>query len=175
VKTCKYLWFRRKANYLREHRQVLRNRAYNLYYKHKYKTAMWRVFRRLKNIFGDAERQPTSVEEVLALVKPQLESAMAVIERCAIQGPLHRNAALRRKEKMLKTIIAVCRRRNLLTVSQEDIKWKAPHKILGYTEPKICLLREPRPWQLPGWKSVHMLKKEYAKWYKKSGRGERQA
>lgn len=31
---------------------------------------------------------------------------------------------------------------------------------IGYTLPECTMIREPRPWQLPGWKSPWMLKRD---------------
>lgn len=170
ISTLKFQWFRRNPRYLVKHRKVLRNRNYNLWWKHKYKRGMWRVLRRVKDYMADDNQKFDSVEEVTSILKPTLDAAFLCLEKCVIQGVLKKGTAANRKSKMLKLIIRLCRGKGILTLTEEERKFTAPHKILGYEPPECLDLREPRPWQLPGWKSPWTLKTEYAKWLKKSGR-----
>ena len=38
--------------------------------------------------------------------------------------------------------------------------WDMASQAIGYTLPECTMIREPRPWQLPGWKSPWMLKRD---------------
>ena len=38
--------------------------------------------------------------------------------------------------------------------------WDVASQAIGYTLPECTMIREPRPWQLPGWKSPWMLKRD---------------
>lgn len=46
------------------------------------------------------------------------------------------------------------------TFATESVNSLVLLQAIGYTLPECNLMREPRPWQLPGWKSPWMLKRE---------------
>mmetsp|Transcript_138743 Transcript_138743/g.386907 ORF Transcript_138743/g.386907 Transcript_138743/m.386907 type:complete len:158 (-) Transcript_138743:154-627(-) len=144
-------------------RREIRNRAYNIFMKNKYKKAMKKVLRYTVELeFGDL--QPDSFEAVMAEIKDQLDFACRTVDEVCVQGVIHRNTAARRKDRMCRAILRGCVVKGLL--EQPTDPFKPAFETLGYEMPECHLTREPRPWQLPGWKSPWMLKREYDKWLK---------
>jgi len=171
--SCYTLYFRRWRYYEDRARRNLRNRAYNIFMKNKYKKAMKKVLRyTVELIYGD--KQPASHQEVMDEVKEMLDEACEVIDEVTVQGVLHRNTAAKRKDRMFRAILRGSEKKGLITrpsVEEDPQNRFVPaYKIIGYELPECNYVREPRPWQLPGWKSPWMLKWEWEKWRKLTGR-----
>mmetsp|Transcript_27421 Transcript_27421/g.64486 ORF Transcript_27421/g.64486 Transcript_27421/m.64486 type:complete len:305 (-) Transcript_27421:62-976(-) len=171
--SCYTLYFRRWRYYEDRARRNLRNRAYNIFMKNKYKKAMKKVLRYTVELeYGD--KQPASHQEVMDEVKDMLDEACEVIDEVTVQGVLHRNTAAKRKDRMFHAILRGSEKKGLITRPsvEEDPqnRFLPAYKIIGYELPKCNYVREPRPWQLPGWKSPWMLKWEWEKWRKLTGR-----
>lgn len=161
--SCHTLFFKSIWWYKDRARRNLRNRAYNIWMKNKYKKSMKRVLRRAVEI-AKGDWQPQSVDEVMSDIKGILDDACFTIDQVCVQGVLHRRTAARRKERMCRKIGWACIRKGLLTPPEDP--FMPCYKFIGYDMPRCTLTREPRPWQLPGWKSPWMLKQEYDKWKK---------
>lgn len=159
--SCFQLYFKSGFMYKDRARREIRNRAYNIFMKNKYKKAMKKVLRYTVELeFGDLK--PASVQEVMSEIKPLLDEACLTIDEVCVQGVLHRNTAARRKDRMCRAILRGCIAKGIAQKPEDP--FKPAYEILGYELPKCYKLREPRPWQLPGWKSPWMLKREYDKW-----------
>mmetsp|Transcript_76138 Transcript_76138/g.123028 ORF Transcript_76138/g.123028 Transcript_76138/m.123028 type:complete len:348 (+) Transcript_76138:56-1099(+) len=161
LKSCDTLYFRRYWQYKSRHRKNLRNRAYNIFQKNKYKKEMKKVLRYAEDLRTN-DVQPESVDQVMSEIKEKLDEACYVIDAVAVQGVLHRNDAADCKERMCIYILKACVKKGLLTMPEDP--FEPAYKAIGYQLPKCTLNREPRPWQLPAWKSPWMLLKEYNKW-----------
>merc|ERR1719401_2818947 len=108
------------------------------------------------------ELKPASHEEVMSEIKERLDEACLTIDEVSTQGVIHRNTAARRKDRMCRAILRGCIVKGLLEKPKDP--FEPAYKSIGYEMPKSSKSREPRPWQLPGWKSPWMLKREYTKW-----------
>jgi hypothetical protein len=131
--------------------------------KNKYKRAMKRVLTYCIELeFGDLA--PKSLDEVMGTIKSQLDEACEVVDEVCVQGVIHRNTAARRKDRMCRAILRGCIAKGLLEKPEDP--FIPAYKVIGYEMPPCYMTREPRPWQLPGWKSPWMLLREYKKWSK---------
>jgi len=169
-KTCKLLYFRRQARYMVEHRKVLRNRAYNLYYRNKYKRHTCYAIFEMRRLFADENWKPTSLKQVKRKLKPKMDTALIWIERATIQGTIKPRRAMMAKEKLFDALMHFAKGKKLIKVTKAQADFTPAYKLLGYELPVVHQRREPRPWQLPGWKSVYELKREYDTWLARSGR-----
>jgi len=173
VRSCYTLYFRRWKYYEDRARRNLRNRAYNIWMKNRYKKAMKKVLR-----FGyslqQGDWQPKSHQEVMDKCKNMLDEACEVIDEVTVQGVLHRNTAAKRKDRMFRCILSGSVKKGVLErpsyKENPENRFLPAYKIIGYELPECNFVREPRPWQLPGWKSPWMLKWEWEKWRKATGR-----
>jgi len=164
---CDKLYFRHWWEPKKRLRTELRNRAFNIFWKNRYKKQMRKVLRYAAELeFGDS--QPASLDEVMSNIKEQLDEACETIDFISVQGCLHRNIAARRKDRMCRRILRCCIAKGI--VEKPEDPFHVAHKVLGYNMPKCYAVREPRPWQLPGWKSPWMLRREFRKWEKDTGR-----
>jgi len=144
-------------------RRNLRNRAYNLFMKNKYKKKLRNVIRYTVGLeFGD--KQPSSKDEVMAEIKDKLDDACLTIDEVCVQGVLHRVDAAWAKDRMCRAILRGCIKKGLLEKPEDP--FEPAYQSIGYDMPVYTRTREPRPWQLPGWKSPWMLKREYDQWLK---------
>jgi len=169
--TCKLLYFRRRARYMNEHRRVIRNRAYNLYFRNKYKRKSCQAIFAMRYLFDSGSTfKPTSVKHVKKKLKSKMDIALIWIERAAVQGTIKPWRAKMAKEKLFNAMLQFCIGKKLIKPTRDELNFTPAYKLLEYELPVIHQLREPRPWQLPGWKSVYELKTEYDKWLEKSGR-----
>mmetsp|Transcript_32872 Transcript_32872/g.76015 ORF Transcript_32872/g.76015 Transcript_32872/m.76015 type:complete len:295 (+) Transcript_32872:57-941(+) len=173
VRSCYTLYFRRWKYYEDRARRNLRNRAYNIWMKNRYKKAMKKVLR-----FGyslqQGDWQPKSHQEVMDKCKAMLDEACEVIDEVTVQGVLHRNTAAKRKDRMFRCILSGSVKKGVLErpsyKENPENRFLPAYKVIGYELPECNFVREPRPWQLPGWKSPWMLKWEWEKWRKATGR-----
>jgi len=169
-KSCKLLYFRRRARYMDEHRRVLRNRAYNLYFRNKYKKNICLAIFAMRDQFANENWKPQSIQKVKKMFKVKIDTALIWIERATIQGVIKPRRAMQAKEKIFNALLEFCIGKKLIEITKEQRDFTPAYKLLEYELPKVHHRREPRPWQLPGWKSVYELKAEYDKWLEKSGR-----
>jgi len=161
LNSCKTLYFRRGDIYEDRHRRNLRNRTYNLFMRNKFKRMMRKVLKYAREIeFMD--RDPGSVEKVMDEMKPMLDEACLLIDETCVQGVLHRHLAARRKDRMCRGILRACVAKGYIEKPEDP--FKPAYEVIGYELPICYKIREPRPWQLPGWKSPWMLKREFDKW-----------
>jgi len=168
LKSCQNLYFRRPKPYADKHRRNLRNRSYNIHMKYKYKKAMKKVIRYCKNIMdGINEREFASMQEIIDGIQPYLDTAMITIDEVCVQGFIHRNYAARRKEKLCRYLFNAGLSKGL--VEKPADRYIPKKDLIPYDIPPCYKTREPRPWQLPGWKSPWMLKREYEKWRASKG------
>lgn len=165
--SCYTLYFRRWRYYEDRARRNLRNRAYNIFMKNRYKKAMKKVLRYCVEL-EHYDKQPDSHEQVMDEVKGMLDEACEIIDEVTVQGVLHRNTAAKRKDRMFRAVLRGSVKKGL--IKRPDDPFTPAYKAIGYTLPECNLMREPKPWQLPGWKSPWMLKREWEKWRKVSGR-----
>jgi len=164
--SCYQLYFKRGGIYRDRARRNIRNRAYNIFMKNKYKKAMKRVLRYTVELeYG--ELKPASHADVMSDIKEKLDEACVTIDEVCVQGVLHRNTAARRKDRMCRAILRGSIVKGLLEKPEDP--FEPAFKTIAYEMPKCNKTREPRPWQLPGWKSPWMLKREYDKWAKIKG------
>ncbi|CAJ1348051.1 unnamed protein product [Effrenium voratum] len=166
--SCYTLYFRRWRYYEDRHRRNIRNRAYNIFMKNRYKKAMKQVLNYCVRLEFYDTPAPGSVEAVMRQVKPKLDEACEWIDIVTVQGVIHRNRAAKKKDRMFRSLLRGCVAKGY--IDKPEDKWVPAYKLLGYKIPGCTHLREPRPWQLPGWKSPWMLKREYEKWRKLTGR-----
>lgn len=164
MKSCYNLYFKRKWPYKKRHQKNIRGRAYNIFHKNRYKRWVQRANRLSRRILDDRYEGPdfNSVAEVLAYVKPTLDKAFLTLDEVSIQGVLKRGEAVERKEFMCRLVVLACFKLGLF--KEKPDRYQAQYKILGYEPPVCTMLREPRPWQLPGWKSPWMMRAEWKKW-----------
>jgi len=163
MNSCYNLYFGNKKgfNYSDRARRNLRNRAYNIFMKNMYKKAMKRVLTYCIDLeFGDDT--PASLDAVWGDVKDLLDEACEIVDEVCVQGVIHRNTAARRKDRMCRAILRGSIVKGL--IKKPEDRFEPAYKTLKYEMPVCTLTREPRPWQLPGWKSPWMLKREYKKW-----------
>lgn len=165
--SCYTLYFRRWRYYEDRARRNLRNRAYNIFQKNRYKKAMKKVLRYCVEL-EHYEKQPESHQQVMDELKGMLDEACEIIDEITVQGVLHRNTAAKRKDRMFRAVLRGSVKKGLLKRPKDP--FTPAYKAIGYTLPECTMIREPRPWQLPGWKSPWMLKREWEKWRKVSGR-----
>lgn len=121
----------------------------------RYSTALYR---------GIMKPMPATLEEVWGDMKEQLDETCLCIDRACIEGVIHQQTAVDRKEMVLDRLLLALQKANIpLPVIPDlvDNRYTASWRRLGYTMPKCTWLREPRPWQLPGWKSAMDLRKEF--------------
>eukprot|EP00931_Biecheleriopsis_adriatica_P024443 TRINITY_DN1522_c0_g1_i2.p1 TRINITY_DN1522_c0_g1~~TRINITY_DN1522_c0_g1_i2.p1 ORF type:complete len:313 (-),score=82.67 TRINITY_DN1522_c0_g1_i2:98-1036(-) len=166
LRSCNSLYFRRWSYYPEQHRNKLRNRAYNIFFKNKYKKAVKKVLRRVRDMSA-TKGGYESVDQVLSDLKQDLDEACQFIDETTVQGVIKRYDAADTKTKMFDAIHTCCVRKKLLPKKDPFTR---SFVLLGYKPPKCTHVREPRPWQLPGWKSPWMLKWEFEKWRKATGR-----
>jgi ribosomal protein S20 len=162
LKSCRTLYFRNWFPYRDRYRKVLRNRAYNLFMENRYKRYMRRVIRWYYELVDGKHPDLKSLEEVMAAVKPTMDDAFNAIDFVTVQGVLHRKDAAKKKARMCDDILRACI--ELKFIEKPKDPFMPSYKTLGYEVPRCFFTREPRPWQLPGWKSPWMLKREYSKW-----------
>ncbi|CAK9106797.1 30S ribosomal protein S20 [Durusdinium trenchii] len=165
--SCYTLYFRRWRYYEDRARRNLRNRAYNIFMKNRYKKAMKKVLRYCAELEFD-DKQPDSFQQVMDEVKDMLDEACEIIDEVTVQGVLHKNTAAKHKDRLFIAILRGSVKKGLIQKPEDP--FTPAWKVIGYTLPECNMLREPRPWQLPGWKSPWMLKREWEKWRKLSGR-----
>lgn len=162
--SCRSLYFTQAMPDDRKRRN-LRNRAYNIFMRNRYKRQMKRVLAwAIELEYGDMEFP--SKEEALAAIKPMLDKACKTIDFVSTQGVLHRVASGNRKERMCRNILRGMISKGWVSVTPEERAFTPAYKLIGYEMPKTQFTREPRPWHLPGWKSPWMLKREFDKWQK---------
>mmetsp|Transcript_22527 Transcript_22527/g.49780 ORF Transcript_22527/g.49780 Transcript_22527/m.49780 type:complete len:305 (-) Transcript_22527:132-1046(-) len=163
--SCADLFFKRvDPIYEARHRDNLRNRAYNVYMTIKYRRAVRPVKRYGKSLIS-GETRVASVAEAIDKIKGELDNACLTVDEVCTQGVIHRKEAGEIKDNMLKIILRGCINQGLIEKPEDP--FVPAYKTLGYTLPESFFLREPRPWQLPGWKSPWMLKREFDKWAEK--------
>jgi len=110
------------------------------------------------------EWEPGSLQDVMTKIKGPLDNAFAKVDKACVQGVINRIEAAENKDRVCRIILEGCQRRGY--IKNRDPYTPAFQK-LGYEVPECNFVREPRPWQLPGWKSPWMLKKEYDRWLRK--------
>ncbi|CAE8719829.1 unnamed protein product [Polarella glacialis] len=118
LKSCDTLYFRRYWQYKSRHRKNLRNRAYNIFQKNKYKKEMKKVLLYAEDLRTN-DVQPESVDQVMSEIKEKLDEACSVIDAVAVQGVLHRNDAADCKERMCIYILKACVKKGLLTMPED--------------------------------------------------------
>eukprot|EP00930_Biecheleria_cincta_P031002 TRINITY_DN21485_c0_g1_i1.p1 TRINITY_DN21485_c0_g1~~TRINITY_DN21485_c0_g1_i1.p1 ORF type:complete len:326 (+),score=51.06 TRINITY_DN21485_c0_g1_i1:58-978(+) len=166
LKCCDKLYFRHWWTYKKRVRTELRNRSFNMFWKNRYKKQMRKVIRYGAELeFGDST--PASLDEVMSNIKEQLDEACETIDFVSVQGCLHHNIAARRKDRMCRRILRGCIAKGIVEKPKD---FSVAHKVLGYSMPKCYAVREPRPWQLPGWKTPWELRREFQKWEIATGR-----
>ncbi|CAE8596124.1 unnamed protein product [Polarella glacialis] len=121
LKSCDTLYFRRYWQYKSRHRKNLRNRAYNIFQKNKYKKEMKKVLRYAEDLRAN-DVQPESVDQVMSEIKEKLDEACYVIDAVAVQGVLHRNDAADCKERMCIYILKACVKKGLLTMPEDPFE-----------------------------------------------------
>merc|ERR1712113_703513 len=89
------------------------------------------------------------------------ENMGAVMEemKACVQGVIKTKEAAEWKENICVQLMKACIKRELIERPKDP--FLPAFKVLGYEVPACHLVREPRPWQLPGWKSPWVLKREY--------------
>jgi len=163
LKSCYKLYFHRVIPYKDRAKRNIRNRAYNIFHKNQYKRDMRAALKKVKEIqYG--ETKPSSLDEVMTELKPFLDNACLSIDEVCIQGILHRNTAARRKDRICRAVLRGCVAMGVAEKPEDP--FVPAFEVIGYTMPKSYKTREPRPWQLPGWKSPWMLKREFDAWKK---------
>jgi len=167
LRSCYSLWFKR-TTYKPRHRKCLRNRAYVIFMNNKYKNSMKPVTRYLRACEAGDEN-PASLQEIMTTLKEDLDNACLTIDEVSVQGVLARQIAASRKDKLCRWILRVAIAKGFLE-APKDI-FKPAYEVIGYEMPKCFMLREPRPWQLPGWKSPYTLRIEYEMWVAKTKEG----
>eukprot|EP00439_Symbiodinium_sp_Y106_P038143 s2047_g4.t1 len=123
--SCYTLYFRRWRYYEDRARRNLRNRAYNIFMKNKYKKAMKKVLRYTVELeYGD--KQPASHQEVMDEVKDMLDEACEVIDEVT--------------DRMFHAILRGSEKKGLITRPsvEEDPqnRFLPAYKIIGYELPK---------------------------------------
>lgn len=159
IKSCNHMYF--KKEYKERHQRWLRNRAYSLYMKNKYKRAMRPVQRYGWDLITD-KRDPATKEEALAEIQDSLDEACRIIDRVCVQGNLKPHLGASYKDKMCKVIKRGMIHKGLIEVPEDP--FEPAYVTIGYTVPECHIKIEPRPWQLPGWKSPWSLWNEYNFW-----------
>lgn len=164
LKSCFTLYFKRaRSPYGKRHQKNIRNRAYNIYHKNRYIKAMKRVLRYCVDVeFGEV--QPGSLAAVMDEIKAKLDDACLTVDEVCVQGVLNPETAARRKDRMCRAVYRACMARGYIELCKDP--FVPAYKVIGYDMPVCYKTREPRPWQLPGWKSPWMLKKEFDMWKK---------
>jgi len=165
LRGCETLYFRRGLLvYPPRHQKNLRNRAYNLIMKAKFKRFVRLARRKGKEIEG-GDWKPGSLKKAMKQLKVRMDQACETIDEACVQGVINRIAAAEVKDTMCKSILKGCIKAGY--VEKPTDPFMPAFKALGYEIPECTLVREPRPWQLPGWKSPWMLKREYDRWQRK--------
>jgi len=160
LKCCNSLYFKRERLYGDRYRRNLRNRAYNMFWKIKHKRLMKNVMWRVEQLELDPEVK--TMDDVWPKVKAQLDNACITMDEICVQGVMHRNTVERRKDRLCRLILRMCIKKGILQKPEDP--FIPAYKVLNYDMPICYKAREPRPWQLPGWKSPWMLKREYDQW-----------
>eukprot|EP00435_Cladocopium_sp_Y103_P073450 s462_g43.t1 len=137
--SCYTLYFRRWRYYEDRHaeteaedraRRNLRNRAYNIFMKNRYKKAMKKVLRYCVEL-EHYDKQPESHQQVMDEIKGMLDEACEIID----------------EDRMFRAILRGSVKKGL--IKRPDDPFTPAYKAIGYTLPECNLMREPRPWQLP--------------------------
>mmetsp|Transcript_23967 Transcript_23967/g.55330 ORF Transcript_23967/g.55330 Transcript_23967/m.55330 type:complete len:339 (-) Transcript_23967:63-1079(-) len=164
IKDAKVLYLK-KRNYKNRHKKNLRNRAYNLCYRNRFKATISKIYRLCKQMLLEErpDNVPSSMEEAKAVFEPMFDEACFKLDDAAVQGVISKEEAVFRKDMMLKRVVNACAKCGYLELP-EDIARTPAFEVLGYEVPKHDMLREPRPWQLPGWKSPWVLFAEFQQW-----------
>jgi hypothetical protein len=159
IQSCNKLFF--KKEYGERHHKHLRHRSYNIFMKNKYKRQMRVVQRYGWDLITD-KRDPATKEEAMAEVQDSLDEACRIIDQVCVQGCITRHVGAAAKDKMCRVI-----RRGLLhkgLIEKAEDPFEPAYVTIGYTVPECHFKREPKPWELPGWKSPWMLWNEYNFW-----------
>lgn len=165
LRGCETLYFRRGLLvYPPRHQKNLRNRAYNLIMKAKYKRFV-RLARRAGKELEGGDWTPGSLEKAMEKLKGKMDLACEAIDEACVQGVINRIDAAEQKDIMCRQILKGCIKVGYVERSKDP--FIPAFKVLGYEVPECTMVREPRPWQLPGWKSPWMLKREYDRWQRK--------
>jgi len=165
LQSCKTLYFRRGLLvYPPRHQKNLRNRAYNIYMKNEYKKVIRKVTRYGYEL-QRGEINPGSLEEVMKEMKGLLDMGFRALDEACVQGVINRIEAAEEKDRVCKLLAESCMGRKY--IERPEDPFIPAFKLIGYEIPECNLVREPRPWQLPGWKSPWMLKREYDRWQRK--------
>lgn len=150
----------------------MRNRAYNIFIKNNYKRAARQVNRYARQLI-EGKENTGSLEKVMGEVSPKLDKAFKAIDMACVQGVINRIEAAEVKDSMCNLLATGCINRNYIEKPEDP--FIPAFKLIGYEVPECNMVREPRPWQLPGWKSPWMLKKEYDRWQRQKREEEKAA
>jgi len=170
---CETLYFRRGLLiYPPRAQKNMRNRAYNIFMKNAYKRAARNVVRYARLLIAK-EQDPGSLEKVMEQIKTRLDTAFELTDRACVQGVINRIEAAEVKDRMCNLLADGCIKQGYIEEPKDP--FIPAFKLIGYEVPECNMVREPRPWQLPGWKSPWMLKREYDRWQRQKREEEKAA
>mmetsp|Transcript_122904 Transcript_122904/g.244450 ORF Transcript_122904/g.244450 Transcript_122904/m.244450 type:complete len:270 (-) Transcript_122904:114-923(-) len=157
--SCDTMYFRRGLLiYPPRAKKNLRNRAYNIYMKNRFKRAGRFVKRYARELYA-GDRNPENMGAVMEEMKEGLDHFFKMCDEACVQGVIKTKEAAEWKENICVQLMKACIKRKFIERPKDP--FLPAFKVLGYEVPACHLVREPRPWQLPGWKSPWVLKREY--------------
>merc|ERR1711972_54466 len=110
---------------------------------------------------------PQDFEEFKGRIRRSVNTACVILEQAAVQGPMLKPEVTAAKIRVFKNLWETAVAKGWLEEPGEN-DWEPYYVMVGFPEPETFKgVREPRPWQVPGWKSPWMKYKEYIQWQKK--------
>jgi len=169
-RSCFKLYFR--CNYKHRKRKQLRQYAYNLFHKNRYKGAVRMVNRFCTALVEDPDFNPPNMDWVRDYTWRCMDNACNTLDWVAMQKVIKAEEARDIKERMVEKVARACVQKGLLKWEDKKDKYSPMNEFIGYTYPATRFLKEPRPWTLPGWKSAFDIRDEFFRWKarKKDGR-----
>jgi len=149
----------KKRNYKKRATKKLRARAYNMCIKANFKFKCKQARQKCKQI---SSGEPiASLEEAQQKLFPLFDECCLRLDEAAIQGVICADECKFRKDVMVKNLVEALVE---IDIIDKPDPFMASYEVVGYTPPVHDLIREPRPWLLPGWKSPWTLFREFQEW-----------
>lgn len=148
-----------KKEYKKRQRKRMRNWMYNVWKKSVYKWQWRKTFKQIKAIGERSGKDaPADFEALIAEVKPDLDNMLLLLDEMAIDGIMNTGTAMKLKNALFTRLLDVSTKFGFKKRTND--KFLPAYATLGYELPKSKHIRQPRPWQLPGHKTLYQIRAE---------------
>jgi hypothetical protein len=158
-KSCFKLFFKRR--YGHKHINNLTEKSYKLWMVNRFKKRMRWCMRKIR-AFQAGEEVWSSREEAVEKMTPLLDEAFHYVDVTGIQGLIQEDIIARSKDRVLIALRDALVQKGIIEKPADQ--FEPAFKTLGYEIPQCYAKREPRPWELPGYKSPWDIFDEYHEW-----------